>query len=812
MESPDTVVDLNSTSPPVSPSRAPSTVCNQDHDDFQGLKWTLKNSSPKSKAPSKDGSECFCQIDEDSDGTTRQEEERYVHIPDAIEEEELGPTVRLHRFDVSTTILKIIILLWLISGPAILLTIGVCVTVNVTYNSFSQSGSSLDAVPLMIALTFHAVLIWTNLKSFMRTFARVALRVWNWELGANAERDVLPAWVVERTEKVVRAVKGGMVSRKPKSGTAERNVSTDNEGGGNSSSRMWNKIDVDPRSIDNANRYILTFLLLVVVGVPLLTISSLYGFFAISSVITAAMTLLSAAFLIITNGIAKIVRAYKVISTMARGSSDAVHGDAFIRGVYFATTGKLAVVEGVVAIYDRHAGASAALVDLTFKDPNRPLSQPDFADQPGKAISFMCLAGFFVLSVITRDIFMILPCTWPSSTPKPTTTDNATSRTKSTSLYRTGGLIFSIVSQWFLAIAGRVQHPGYTFTVALFVAFSNLNYRHPRLWWSGYYTRIAQMRNPLSRRFQTRATKNARSIIYLISTLVTASLIIGLLVSATKFIPWTLQPRDVTPQQLNPSFIPAYCTLDVPKSQDLTVMDFALLSLASYAETPEQAAGYLNRSARLRSDFVYKGGNIGTGESEFGQYGVFYSRSRNMSVVAVRGTYSVDDLLQDLYQWSTPVLVSASSSIGTFISRWPVEAIAFMVWLIVQMENRPNRAYYLKVEEEVVKPLLFTGSDNDTVIMTGHSLGGAVAGIVATRMGVPVIGFSAPGLAYSSLTYDVGLNSLMKTMINIVPWHDPVPRFDYQMGFIQDIPCDGADPAKCHSLEHTMETLRRECA
>lgn len=41
------------------------------------------------------------------------------------------------------------------------------------------------------------------------------------------------------------------------------------------------------------------------------------------------------------------------------------------------------------------------------------------------------------------------------------------------------------------------------------------------------------------------------------------------------------------------------------------------------------------------------------------------------------------------------------------------------------------------------------------VILTGHSLGGGIAKIVAARVGVPVFGVSAPGIAVSHKIFDV---------------------------------------------------------
>ena len=128
----------------------------------------------------------------------------------------------------------------------------------------------------------------------------------------------------------------------------------------------------------------------------------------------------------------------------------------------------------------------------------------------------------------------------------------------------------------------------------------------------------------------------------------------------------------------------------------------------------------------------------------------------NFTILAIRGklksnpvgTFSLNDAFQDLYLWSTPVLLQLSSYMGTLVNVWPLETVSAFIWFVSRFGREGVILdFWRQVEKRAVEIL---EQDRDLVI-TGHSLGGAIAGIVGAHIDVPVVSFSAPGLAYQSM-------------------------------------------------------------
>jgi putative lipase involved disintegration of autophagic bodies len=97
------------------------------------------------------------------------------------------------------------------------------------------------------------------------------------------------------------------------------------------------------------------------------------------------------------------------------------------------------------------------------------------------------------------------------------------------------------------------------------------------------------------------------------------------------------------------------------------------------------------------------------------------------------------------------------------------------------------------------------------VIMTGHSLGGGIAKIVAAKLGIPVIGVSAPGIALSHRIFGVSRANVDRLEINLLSSEDIVPMFDRQSGIILQMRCPMANPLACHQLGVTMCDLFEKC-
>merc|ERR1719217_1207626 len=65
---------------------------------------------------------------------------------------------------------------------------------------------------------------------------------------------------------------------------------------------------------------------------------------------------------------------------------------------------------------------------------------------------------------------------------------------------------------------------------------------------------------------------------------------------------------------------------------------------------------------------------------------------------------------------------------------------------------------------------------NDSIFLTGHSLGGGIAQIMAAQLRVPSVVFSAPGTRYSDRRFNITVQAEKRTTVVVVPHFDVVPR------------------------------------
>merc|ERR1712151_612662 len=97
-----------------------------------------------------------------------------------------------------------------------------------------------------------------------------------------------------------------------------------------------------------------------------------------------------------------------------------------------------------------------------------------------------------------------------------------------------------------------------------------------------------------------------------------------------------------------------------------------------------------------------------------------------------------------------------------------------------------------------------------SIIVTGHSLGGGLAGVASAAHQIQGVGFSAPGLLYQTKRMGISNQDLQFTFTEIQPQNDVVPRADVQMGAINWIKC-AKDPLTCHMVAKTSCELWRRC-
>jgi len=186
----------------------------------------------------------------------------------------------------------------------------------------------------------------------------------------------------------------------------------------------------------------------------------------------------------------------------------------------------------------------------------------------------------------------------------------------------------------------------------------------------------------------------------------------------------------------------------------------------------------------------------------------------NLSVIAIRGTKTVGDIVQDIYLWapagvlqSFGLLVPLLELLPISVVRWWIKTASFDDWM-------NSFGHDLKVGYQY--PILAYIQANCThrqTIITGHSMGGSIGAVVGILLNLSIVSISGPGVSYSARKFDLPEDQdfLESTpLVTIMPDNDIVPRIDLQLGMVQRIACHSG-LGYCHDLPSTICELLRNC-
>ena len=194
----------------------------------------------------------------------------------------------------------------------------------------------------------------------------------------------------------------------------------------------------------------------------------------------------------------------------------------------------------------------------------------------------------------------------------------------------------------------------------------------------------------------------------------------------------------------------------------LSLFDFALLSEVAYFDerqgnqvqnlvsTLMPGAGFKVHLDGRRRDLTptFQGGRP--------MYVELSSEVLGVTVLAIRGTDvgRLHDFMEDIKMFTEPVLFTMLSGVFPTIRLWSQDTTSRVIeWLF-----NFNSFFGLQGEADYYKPLTqrifeILESSNNSVMVTGHSLGGGLARIVGTLTELPSVSFSPPGLALSYRKY-----------------------------------------------------------
>lgn len=252
----------------------------------------------------------------------------------------------------------------------------------------------------------------------------------------------------------------------------------------------------------------------------------------------------------------------------------------------------------------------------------------------------------------------------------------------------------------------------------------------------------------------------------------------------------TYYPREQTPY--------AVCNM---KWNNMTIADYGFFAHLAYTYEPYFTQDFKTLFPNCTDCYIAYTYNA---SSSF--YDI-HMPSKNLSVVGVRGTLLLVDFIQDFFIWKEIALLQFSSFFGPFVAYWPESMTTLLIEIVSFVEKtiEDETAYYTPLEE-YIKSI----KSKRNVIMTGHSLGGGIVNIVGARQDVQSIAFSPPGVYFSRQKLGLQSSSVNRLSVNVIPDKDIVTKIDRNLGFIQNIDCDGMFAA-CHSLQRTVMSLIKSC-
>eukprot|EP00658_Telonema_sp_P-2_P085580 TRINITY_DN9789_c0_g1_i2.p1 TRINITY_DN9789_c0_g1~~TRINITY_DN9789_c0_g1_i2.p1 ORF type:complete len:360 (-),score=40.82 TRINITY_DN9789_c0_g1_i2:227-1306(-) len=98
------------------------------------------------------------------------------------------------------------------------------------------------------------------------------------------------------------------------------------------------------------------------------------------------------------------------------------------------------------------------------------------------------------------------------------------------------------------------------------------------------------------------------------------------------------------------------------------------------------------------------------------------------------------------------------------------------------------------------------------LLLTGHSLGGSIAHVVASRSGTRSIGFNNPGVVLAHKKFGIpDVSAIHRLTTSILATHDLVPLIGWQGGAMHHVECGAQMRELCHAMEFMVASLWRSC-
>lgn len=259
-------------------------------------------------------------------------------------------------------------------------------------------------------------------------------------------------------------------------------------------------------------------------------------------------------------------------------------------------------------------------------------------------------------------------------------------------------------------------------------------------------------------------------------------------------------------------------------SAQLSALDLAALAWVSYEEDCDKMQNLLDASFDPApvlincSDYTQIPRWISVGYRSNNSEEASEEAPYDTIAIAVKGTSTLADGYLDTDLFAFIKVLQMMALIGPVLTVLPRMLVA---WLIMKAKLFSGCSSFeidvwQKMHSEIEQ--LKATHNKANFVITGHSLGGLIAEVVAVKTNIPALVWSAPGTTFSERFFHISEEATQRDVQVIMPDYDQVPRVDMHSGTVQRIQClskfgllANDHAAMCHKIVKSACEIWRVC-
>ncbi|EMD44104.1 Hypothetical protein EHI5A_147950 [Entamoeba histolytica KU27] len=246
-------------------------------------------------------------------------------------------------------------------------------------------------------------------------------------------------------------------------------------------------------------------------------------------------------------------------------------------------------------------------------------------------------------------------------------------------------------------------------------------------------------------------------------------------------------------------------------SYGITPLEYACLSNLAYADNLNDAR-YANIKKYLdgigwKTITFYEKKKDDNKEGPVLHY--LIAKKNDITVIGFRGSYEFSDWVYDFKLFTESALPSLSVSIFPVFTNQALLKISYILSFFGSKAFPKSDYDLLDIAKTVVQSEMSKAS-NKQYIVTGHSLGGGLANIVGSELGIVSFGISPPGTYLGAKAQKLKKKDIRLFARAVIPDRDIVASLGVEGGLQMSIPCY-EHGFGCHSIDNSVCMIGSLC-